>query len=333
MTDLQSAISKIDLRDIYKNGEVNRNVSVSDALTARYDNHVARVYRSNQNRDYSYWHPSAFGTCGRKNIFDYYSQNPDNKISSYNYVAMRSIEIFEAGHMVHHKFQKLFADIKDPWPILYGHWKCNACGEKAGDDVEPYGTTKPGSCIHCGHEKMSYDEVGVHNQEYNVGGHCDAIIRLSPEHEFQIIDFKTAGAFTWREYIDGNNAPINYHIVQLNAYMWLLGINSGYIFYENRDKLIHKEFFVRRDEYIVDRIKHQLKYLNYHVSQGTVPPPNDPNFIAMSEVGPDKPVCKGYGGFSKDSKLAPCQYYHLCWKNAFNEAGGSMMYDGFLKIG
>lgn len=332
MTQLSEAISRIDLRDIYKNGEVYKNISISDSLSARYNDYVVQEYRANQNRNHSYWHPSAFGTCGRKNIFDFYSEDPKTNLKSYDYVAMRSIEIFEFGHMVHHKFQNKLARIKDPHPILYGYWKCLSCLKITGKDSPPYGITKPSQCAHCGNENIQYEEVGVSNEEYNVGGHCDAIIKLSSNQEFQIIDFKTAGTYMWKEVIDGKNVPVNYHIVQLNAYMWLLDINSGYILYENRDKLIHKEFFVRRDEYIVDRIKHQLKYLNYHVSQGTVPPPNDPNFIAMSEVGPDKPTCKGYGSFGP-LKLAPCKYYHLCWKQSFDESGGTSMYDGLIKIG
>jgi len=330
VNNIQESLKKIDLRDIYKNGEVFRNVSISDALVARYYNHVAQEYRNNQNRDYSYWHPSAFGTCGRKNIFDHYNQDPKNKIRSYDYISLRSIEIFETGHLVHKKIQNRLAKIKDPWPIMYGYWRCQSCDIMMGKDSPPFGTIKPDSCSFCGRKNISYEEVRISNEEYNVGGNCDAIVRLSPQHEFQVIDFKTCGNFTWKEYIEGNNTPINYHIVQLNAYMWLLGINSGYIFYENRDKMIHKEFFVQRDEYIVDRIKHQLRYLNYHVAQGTVPPPNDPNFIAMSEVGPNKPNCLGYG--NGPTKLAPCKYYHLCWNQAFNESGGSTMYDGFIKV-
>lgn len=330
MENIDNTFKKMDLRDIYANKEVFKNVSVSDALIARYYNYISQDYRNNQDRDYSYWHPSSFGMCGRKNIFDYYNQDPKNNISSYDYISLRSIEIFETGHLTHHKIQNRLSKIKDPFPILYGNWKCQACGFFIKES-EPYGTVRPASCPNCKKNNLKYEEVHVSNEEYNVGGHCDAIIKLSPKHEFQIIDFKTAGAFTWKKYIEEENSPINYHIVQLNAYMWLLGINSGYILYENRDKLIHKEFFIQRDEYIVDRIKHQLKYLNYHVSNGTVPPPNDPNFIAMSEVGPEKPTCKGFGG--GPHKLSPCKYYHLCWKQAFNESGGAMMYDGFLKIG
>lgn len=320
---------QIDLRDVYKNGEIFKNVSFSEEVLTRYFTHVANKYVKNQDRNYSHWHPSALGTCGRKNIFDYYSYK-NYAIDKRNYIAFRSIEIFENGHLVHHKLQKKLGEIRNP-QILYGYWKCQACKHTTGLNSPPFGITNPRECEKCKCNNVIYEEVSMKNDEYNVAGNCDAIVKLSDKHEFQVIDFKTAGNYTWKETVEGKNAPVNYHIVQVNAYMWLLGINSGYIIYENRDKLCHKEFFIKRDEYIVDRIKHQLKYQNYHIQNGTVPPPNDPAFISMSEVGPDKGQCKGYG--YGPGKLAPCPYYHLCWPQSFESEGGATIYNTFIKVG
>lgn len=331
MNNLIDGVQGIDLRDIYKNGEIYRNVSSNDALTSRYHNHIVQEFKNNQDRDYSYWHPSEFGTCGRKQIFNYYNYNKSCGFSMPDYVAVRSIEIFQTGHNTHFKFQNALSRIKYPKPILYGWWKCQGCKNVMSKDVKPYGTTRIDVCSNCGSKSIIYEEVCVENKDYNVRGHCDAIIKLSDEHEFQIVDFKTAGGSAW-ESIEKENIPKNSYIVQLNAYMWLLGINSGYIMYEHRDKMWHKSFLVQKDNYVVERIKHQLSYLNYHVAQGTVPPPNDQNFIAMSDVGPSKGICRGYGGFGQ-SRLSPCRYYEKCWDQQYKEAGGSMMFDGFVKVG
>jgi len=153
-------------------------------------------------------------------------------------------------------------------------------------------------------------------------------LKISDEHEFQGIDFKSCSQYMFEKVLDGTNKnnPINYHVVQLNVYMWLLGLNSGYILYENRNKLTHKEYYCKRDDDIIDKVVSQTKYLNELVEKKLIPPVNDPHLFTASGVGPDSMQCAGYPGF------APCHYYHKCWSRNYIAKGGSVIYQGLIKV-
>lgn len=326
----------LELRNLCKNisggkrAEIFKNVTASNAVIPRYHDYRIKEYCSNQDRNYSYHHPSALGYCGRKNVLDYYSYK-NLGIDKQKYLDYRSIEIFDFGHITHAKFQEKFGDIFAPNAILYGYWKCVVCKNVMGRDSK-LGIQKPNSCDKCGNtnkDDLKYEEVQVRNDFYNVKGHCDAIVKLSDNHPFQVIDFKTCSNFSFNQRIETND-PVESHVIQLNTYMWLLDLESGYIIYENRDKLIHKEFAVKRDEYLVDRIKNHIDYTNKVIEQGVVPDPTDENFLITEDIGPYTNQCRGFQ--TKDGRMAPCQYYHLCHREAFVAEGGSMIYQGKVKI-
>lgn len=325
----------IELRDIYKNGEVYKNTQPSNSIIPRYEDYAVTEARANNNRNFSYWHPSTIGQCGLKNILDLYD------VPSNNYQSMRQIEILKNGHMVHRKFQTAFGIMG----IMYGYWKCLSCNFVIGKDSgNPYGSLYPSDCPNCHNPLMSeeildkngnvakksfplfeYEELQVRNDELNIKGNTDGVLKLSPEHEFQVIDFKTCSNYVFANYLEKSNKPLSYHVIQLNAYMWLLNLNSGYIFYENRDKMRHKEFLVRKDEYLISRIINQIKYLNELVKLKRIPKMNDPNLIS-TDIGPAEMQCAGYPDFP------PCKYYHKCFKCAFEAKGGNGIYHGFIKI-
>lgn len=326
----------LELRNICKNisggkrAEIFKNVTSSNAVLPRYQEFRIKEYCANQDRNYSYHHPSALGYCGRKNILDYYSDTKKN-IDAQKYLDYRSIEIFDFGHIVHGKFQDKFSRIFSPEAILYGCWKCVVCKHVMGRE-EKLGVVRPSQCEKCGangYDDILYEEVQVKNDYYNVKGHCDAIVRLSLQHPFQVIDFKTCSNYSFNMRVDLNE-PVDSHVIQLNTYMWLLGLDSGYIIYENRDKLTHLEFSVQRDEYLIDRIKNHIDYTNRVIEQGLVPDPTDENFLITEGIGPLENQCRGF--MTREGRMAPCAYYHLCHRETFVSEGGSMIYKGKVKI-
>ncbi len=316
----KNEIEDIDpLEDLYKTGNVYKNVSETRNVTETYYDKLLATYRANQNRDHSYWHPSTVGSCGLKNLLDYY------KLPGNNYTTMRSIQIFNEGHLIHSKFQRNLADVG----VLYGWWECRSCKKIMGEEVKPYGITKPKNCSHCSSgNSFDYVEIRVSHKDLNIAGNTDGVIKLGEDYPFQGIDFKSCSQYAFVDVIENKNKnnPINYHVVQLNVYMWLLDLESGYILYENRNKMIHKEFYCKRDDDIIDKVVNQTRYLNELVKRRAVPSMNDPHLFTASEVGPESMQCQGYPGF------APCHYYHKCFPRQFIAKGGSVIYQGKIKV-
>lgn len=322
------------LKDIYKTKEIYKNVTSSNNVIPKYYDLITEDFRNKNNRDFSYWHPSTFGQCGLKNILEFY------KVPGNSYVSLRQIEILKNGHSVHSKFQNTLA----LGGVLYGLWKCHKCKTVMGRDSGPYGSELPKKCSHCNEflateaitnssgkvivppvPKFDYVELECVNSELNIRGNTDGVLKLSEQHEYQCIDFKTCSEFAYKLHVEKENCPISYHVVQLNAYMWLLNINSGYILYENRNKMVHKEFFIKKDNYIIERIINQVQYLNELIKHKKIPMYNDKNLIS-TDVGPEEHQCAGYPGFP------PCKYYDKCFKSNFITKGGNILYHNFVKV-
>lgn len=311
----------LELRDVYKSGEIFRNVSPSESLTSRYYDFVVKQYKSKVRKSKNF-SVSGLGGCGLKAIYDYYTNNTEYKLPANNYTTTRSIEITKLGDKIHSRFQDTFADMN----ILYGLWECKSCGIILGEDNRPYGIKRPDVCLSCGKEAgFEYKEIDIEVPELRLKGRTDGIIKISDDSEMQIVDFKSCGGYSFGE-IEKKKQPDKSHIIQINAYLWLFNLESAYIFYENRDKLVHKEFYVKKDGYIVERIENLVKYLNYLVDNGKVPAYNDPNLFTASEVGPESKYCSGYYGFP------PCKYYHICFPEEFHQKGGNLMFHGMIKI-
>lgn len=325
-------------KDLYKSKDIYHGVSESNAIVPRYYDHIVQKHREDSDRDHSYWHPSALGQCGLKNLFDYYESQGLDLGANY-YVNTRFIEIVKHGHSVHDRFQTLLGNMG----VLWGKWKCSNCGYIHGEG-QLLGVPRPNECESCGQVKretvatnpdgtprripnpiFKYVELTVHHPVLNIKGNTDGIIKLSETSEPECIDFKTCSKYSWESSI-GKGYPVDYHVTQLNIYMWLLGLNSGYILYENRNSMQHKEFHIQRDPRVVQRVIDQVQYLNEMVANRQFPSINDPRLLTSEVVGPEAMMCIGYPGFP------PCKYYHKCHPKNFQMKGGNIIYRQFIKM-
>lgn len=75
-------------------------------------------------------------------------------------------------------------------------------------------------------------EVSLQHPTLPLAGHADMIVTMQKGWKY-LLDFKTIGSSGFKDTF----SPKPAHRVQLNTYMGMAGIGSGYVIYENRDSL------------------------------------------------------------------------------------------------
>lgn len=109
-----------------------------------------------------------------------------------------------------------------------------------------------------------YEELEFRNTEFRLTGHCDGVL-VWDKHDVEALELKTISS---RQFDDVNPAlggrPKGEHIIQVQAYMWLMGLNKARIVYINKDlnTLFPDglcEHLVERDEGQILLIKNMLK--------------------------------------------------------------------------
>jgi hypothetical protein len=263
--------------------------------TPFHDDHLIKeARRKNDNRSYLHFHPSSFGGCLRKIALQYYGDIDER------FVPPISIEptvqrMFDAGNAFHWRMQRDLAVAN----VLRGYWKCRRC-EKTHGKENKIGILIPEKC-ECGDGRkglslFEYRELEVEDKEYNFKGNADGIIDIvGSDIQHYVVDFKTIKT----EKFNILRKPDVKYIVQINIYMWLLGLEFGIIYYEDKNDHSVKEFLVRSDERIIDNVKENAKKLLYVIKNKKLPS------IPTS--------------FSK--KKYPCMYCEycgfLCWKEKY----------------
>jgi hypothetical protein len=108
-------------------------------------------------------------------------------------------------------------------------------------------------------------EVPVENLEYNIRGHADGIIEISgAEGVLEIKSINQNGFFSLF-------APKPEHLVQLNVYMFCLGIPRGVLLYECKNSQELKEFFVKQDEAILKPVLEKIRLVQECLREGREP--------------------------------------------------------------
>jgi hypothetical protein len=182
--------------------------------------------------------------------------------------------IFQHGHGLHNQLQnEILPDIG----VLYGKWKCCECGTLQGGpvdpqvDIESWATLRPDSCESCSGTEFRFHEADLVNEEYRITGHCDGFLRLPEFPDFGILEGKSIGKGTAWEVV---NVPKLEHVIQLQLYLWLTGLNWGVVLYWQKDEFGMNAFiehFVDRDEDTIDLIKQTLTSIWEGVAGGPLP--------------------------------------------------------------
>ena len=241
----------------------NGNLVTQDIeLISKYENFLLKKgAEEDKKRKYDYFHPSSFGQCYRKTAFQYYEFPKDEEFKP------KARRIFSAGHAYHNRVQTEFAQMG----ILRGYWRCKICGKLHGKD-EKWGIFCPRECDCKKHipddfpskklkktDLFEYEEIQVENKEYHFKGHTDGIIEINKgeDGDRYVVDFKTINSKRF-EFL---SKPANVYVAQIRIYMWLLDINQGIIFYEEKDGHELKEFKILQDQDFIKDIKKTAKHL------------------------------------------------------------------------
>lgn len=150
-------------------------------------------------------------------------------------------------------------------------------------------------------------EVPIYDEQHNISGTVDAIIR--GQHGQEVWDIKTQGGAHWGE------VPEKY-IDQITAYMAIMGIPRGGLAFVNRDdpdqvRFVSFGFDPNRWERILNRIETARSRVTDMVNQGVISPFETYDILAridvLSKVAPDSPEFRelveyaaeggGFGGF------------------------------------
>ena len=239
--------------------------------------HTKRL--ENNDRDYSYFHPSEFHECIRKIAYKYY------KVDYKQNIKPDLQRVFDNGTYTHLRFNEYFKNLG----MLYGVWRCKnpLCSKKYGLESK-FGIKYPTEKCSCGCDLFEYEELQVNNDEYMISGHIDCVTQISTD--MVVIDFKTIHSNGFTKLTN----PLNKHIIQINIYLWLLDFHCGLLLYENKDSQRIKIFEVARDNDLIEKIKKRATILK--------------DIIKNKKI-PKQP-------FKQDSdECGDCVFSTTCWKN------------------
>jgi hypothetical protein len=168
--------------------------------------------------------------------------------------------------------------------VLYGQWKCLACGTAAGGAEPGFPIAekvilRPDKCSKCGNVSkgrgdlaFQYVEASFVNDEFGLTGHPDGFLVLPGKPGMGILEAKSIGG---RGAWEVKSAPHYGHVVQAQAYMWLSGLKWAVILYwakaEQGVEQSLMEHFIDYDEETVANIKGILKSIPNGVRSGLLP--------------------------------------------------------------
>ena len=193
---------------------------------------------------------------------------------------LRLQSIFDEGHFIHAKWQKWFQEMG----VLHGKFKCDVC------DHVSWGTS-PAECEVCQSTKLTYAEVTLRDEELMIAGHTDGWVKGIKDD--CLIEIKSIGAGTFRfeapeilRDADGdifkafNNIkrPFRGHLLQGQMYLELARRMYGdeapkeiVFLYELKADQSYKEFTVKADYEIVDRVFFKAEKVVKAVKAGVMP--------------------------------------------------------------
>ena len=108
-------------------------------------------------------------------------------------------------------------------------------------------------------------EVSVENAEYEICGHADGILDIAGREG--VLEIKSMNSNQFYSLFE----PRPDHLIQLNVYMFCLGVPRGCLLYECKDDQQLKEFFVKQDEKILNPVLEKIRYVQECIRQGKEP--------------------------------------------------------------
>jgi len=181
---------------------------------------------------------------------------------------LRLQNIFDEGHFIHAKWQQRIYAMGN----MYGDFKCIVC-ERVTTGLSP------DECLYCGCKRLVYDEVALVDPTLRIAGHTDGWVQGLGD-DF-LIEIKSVGEGTFRFeapdlLMDADNdlnkawksirRPFRSHLLQGQMYLELARRMHGerapkeiVFLYELKSNQDYKEFTVKADYEIVERIFNKAK--------------------------------------------------------------------------
>lgn len=200
---------------------------------------------------------------------------------------LRLQNIFDEGHFIHAKWQNRIYEMGNMW----GDFKCQSCNKVTSG-------LSPAVCEHCNCPTLIYDEVALVDKSLRIAGHTDGWVKGLGD-DF-LIEIKSIGEGTlrfeapdllrdadhdlkkaWRNI----RRPFRGHLLQGQMYLELARRMYGedapkeiVFLYELKMDQDYKEFTVKADYDVVDRIFYKAQQINDAVDAGVMPKCNiDPS--------------------------------------------------------
>lgn len=102
---------------------------------------------------------------------------------------------------------------------------------------------------------LKHTEVSVENAEYEIKGHSDGILEIDGVEG--VLEIKSMNSNQFYSCYE----PKPEHLIQINIYMFCLGISNGCLLYECKNNQELKEFYIKQDSKILDPILAKIKYV------------------------------------------------------------------------
>lgn len=104
-----------------------------------------------------------------------------------------------------------------------------------------------------------YEELEFLNREFRLTGHCDGVL-VWGENDIEALELKTISSRGY-EAVDPalGGRPKGEHVIQVQAYMWLMGLDRARIVYINKD--LNQLFPSGICEHVVERDDAQIKLI------------------------------------------------------------------------
>lgn len=194
--------------------------------------------------------------------------------------SMRLQNIFDEGHYIHAKWQSRLQNMG----VLYGQFKCKACL------ITTVGVSP--ACSQCNRtDVMEYDEVTLRDDALRIVGHTDGWVKGIGQD--CLIEIKSVGAGTFRfeapdMLLDANGdaskawksvrRPFHSHLLQGQMYLELArrmfgdeAPNEIVFIYEFKADQDYKEFTVKADYEVVDRVFLKVEKILKAIEEGVMP--------------------------------------------------------------
>lgn len=107
-------------------------------------------------------------------------------------------------------------------------------------------------------------DVPIPDNNDRVSGVCDAVVLL--DNEYVVCEIKTANDFSFK-----NSIPHLNYKYQTACYMIYLNLNSGIIFYQNKNDSSQVEIFINKSDSIINEVQELIKFYNYNFDNNILP--------------------------------------------------------------